>query len=306
MPPRTRGGGGTSGSHGQGGHGGQGSGGQHGNQPGNQPGGQNSGGGGGPTRQHAPGGGSSGVTSSQTNLSSSASIVRPTPATPTGHPPGTAAPSTPGGVTGVNNAANSIGQNYHGSPATAQNVTQVRYENSGSPGAANGNPALDHPQPNTAYVVDGRHLYITDGQGRTVYMQTRIERPHVRSVPRDNARQGASGGSDRLARDDGMHLVGTQFSGPIEQINMSPGAVAMNRGNPGFAGHESAWATHARGGGTVDVVIEQTYPGTSVRPTTWDIRTRYDNGTWTPAVDEHNPAHSQPGRGTNRGYVPRH
>lgn len=89
------------------------------------------------------------------------------------------------------------------------------------------NPDLRNPLPNATYTVDGRFHYTTDGWARTVRLEVdrfdivgdafRSRAGHIQSKVNKY-------GSDLTAQHhrkyEGGHIVGHQFGGPPEEINM--------------------------------------------------------------------------------------
>ena len=89
------------------------------------------------------------------------------------------------------------------------------------------NPDVRNPLPNATYTVDGRFHYTTDGWARTVRLEVdrfdivgdafRSRAGHIQSKVNKY-------GSDLTAQHhrkyEGGHIVGHQFGGPPEEINM--------------------------------------------------------------------------------------
>ena len=88
-------------------------------------------------------------------------------------------------------------------------------------------PGLHHSLPNATYTVDGRFHYTTDGWARTVRLEVdrldkvgdafRWRAGHIQSKVNKY-------GSDLVAgtnrKYEGGHIVGHQFGGPPEEVNM--------------------------------------------------------------------------------------
>jgi hypothetical protein len=91
------------------------------------------------------------------------------------------------------------------------------------------NPELTDPQPNTTYVVGG-HTYRTDSRGRTTSL--RVDNLQLNKgirSPSIQSKIGRKGGTDY----DGGHLLGAQFGGAREDINLVPELRSVNRAGPG-------------------------------------------------------------------------
>ncbi|MEY9211664.1 DNA/RNA non-specific endonuclease [Thermobifida halotolerans] len=126
------------------------------------------------------------------------------------------------------------------------------------------NPELRNPRPDMTYVVDGRYTYRTDHLARTVSMEGELElrkgfrgpdqtpighegRDEYRDLNQETLRQfeekyGRTPQSGEVplyenARWNGGHLVGTQFNGPGERINMVPMLEAINQAKIPNANH---------------------------------------------------------------------
>ncbi|MFP2959173.1 hypothetical protein ACLEPN_15345 [Myxococcus sp. 1LA] len=120
----------------------------------------------------------------------------------------------------------------------------VRVERSMVTNGGTLNPNLNNPQPDTAYWVDGRFLFVTDAHARTVLVEGDLQRvgPGGQVRHRETQRQGSrqyhtseSGvwtpmevsdhtGTLRFKYrgDEGGHYAGAQFGGPPERINIFP------------------------------------------------------------------------------------
>ena len=89
------------------------------------------------------------------------------------------------------------------------------------------NPDLRNPLPNATYTVDGRFHYTTDGWARTVRLEVdRLDKVGEAFRSRSGYIQSRVNkyGSDLTAQHhkkyEGGHIVGHQFGGPPEEINM--------------------------------------------------------------------------------------
>jgi hypothetical protein len=109
---------------------------------------------------------------------------------------------------------------------------------------------LDNPEPNTAYWVDDRYLYVTDDRRRVAFVQGTLYSPPNGQV-RDNYRQRKANKTayidengnpqfnkngkpvvTKYDKDQGGHLIGAQFGGPPERINYVPQSQRQNNSVP--------------------------------------------------------------------------
>ncbi|GAA1863351.1 hypothetical protein GCM10009751_21500 [Myceligenerans crystallogenes] len=90
------------------------------------------------------------------------------------------------------------------------------------------NHDLIEPQPDATYVVGDDHVFRTDGQGRTVEAHATDlgfgEADRSSSIQQRIGDQGGDGY-------DGGHLIGNQFGGGPEDINLVPMLEEINRGS---------------------------------------------------------------------------
>ena len=116
------------------------------------------------------------------------------------------------------------------------NVTHVECHSKWETGYLNQD--LQHPLPNATYSVDGKFHYVTDEHARTTRMEVDGEMtPRPKDVPgvrsTDTQRQVNANGSSLPGQHDGGHMVGTQFYGPPEKINMVAMLEEVNQNIPG-------------------------------------------------------------------------
>ena len=107
------------------------------------------------------------------------------------------------------------------------------------------NPDLRNPLPNATYTVDGRFHYTTDGWARTVRLEVdRLDKVGEAFRSRSGYIQSRVNkyGSDLTAQHhrkyEGGHIVGHQFGGPPEEINMVAMLEEVNK-NPSHSTMES-------------------------------------------------------------------
>jgi len=137
--------------------------------------------------------------------------------------------------------------------------------------AGNWNHELNNPQPNTHYTVDGQFQYTTDHLGRSTEMEAPLA---LGDADRNGYQQLIAGGSDRLPGDHGGHTFGVQFGAPGEAINITAMDGQLNL--RGYAGLESEWKSMIQSGHEVYVKVNAEYPGSSMRPDAYSVRTYVD------------------------------
>ncbi|WP_387493201.1 DNA/RNA non-specific endonuclease [Photorhabdus sp. RM96S] len=142
-----------------------------------------------------------------------------------------------------------------GNTAAEKNIVVV---DSGKKGGWN--KALNKPEPNTVYHVDGNKTYHIDGQGRT----SNIEASLSPSRNDRNTYQQCKAGKCGNIGDEGGHLIASIFNGPGEKINIVPMDGNLNKG--AWKQMENTWAKALKDGKQVDVKIEPIYSGNNIRP----------------------------------------
>ena len=107
------------------------------------------------------------------------------------------------------------------------------------------NPDLRNPLPNATYTVDGRFHYTTDGWARTVRLEVdRLDvvgeafRSRSSYIQSKVNKYGSELAADIDQRYEGGHIVGDQFGGPPEEINMVAMLKEVNQ-NPRHSTMES-------------------------------------------------------------------
>jgi DNA/RNA non-specific endonuclease len=129
------------------------------------------------------------------------------------------------------------------------------------------NKVLNDPLlPNKTY-QSGTHTYYTDALGRI----KEVNCSNLQKTARDrNTYQQTvkcKKVKDGLANDQGGHLIGSQFDGAGEQINLVPMKKSINQHPGSYAAMEQQWANVFNNGGTVtNVRMELIYSGASKRP----------------------------------------
>jgi len=133
----------------------------------------------------------------------------------------------------------------------------------GSHGAENAAKAIGESltslKPNSAITKNG-YEFTTDALGRvnSAKGQLRLEK-----VPHDPFKQRAAAEMGYVG-DHGGHLIGAQFSGPSELLNLVPQNGVLNLGE--WKKMEMGWKKALEAGKTVKVNIQPLYKGTSLRP----------------------------------------
>ncbi|AQR69208.1 hypothetical protein BZG29_13300 [Janthinobacterium sp. LM6] len=133
------------------------------------------------------------------------------------------------------------------------------------------NKELNKPQPNTVYVVDSNHTYRTDEFSRVVHVEGELTlNKHDR-----NGYQQCKAGKCGVAGDEGGHLIGAQFDGAGEKINLVPMNSSLNQGQ--WKAMEQTWAVALKDGKKVSVDIRPTYVGADARPTSFMVEYKVNN-----------------------------
>lgn len=158
-------------------------------------------------------------------------------------------------------------------------IPDTTYQSGGRTGAWN--PALNDPQPNSRYVVDGRYTYDTDELGRVERVSGEL---HLDAADRNTYRQQQAGGAERLTTDDGGHLVGSQFDGPGEAINLIAQNRGINRSGGQWYALESTWQTALSRGQQVNVDIQPVFSGSNIRPDAITVRYTIDGRPFTRTI----------------------
>ncbi|MFP1814047.1 DNA/RNA non-specific endonuclease [Lonsdalea quercina] len=127
------------------------------------------------------------------------------------------------------------------------------------------NKAMNKPEPNTVYKVDGDKTFHTDEQGRTSLAASTLS-------PTKNDRNGyqqCKAGKCGNTSDEGGHLIASIFNGPGEKLNIVPMDGNLNKGV--WKSMENTWAKALKDGRQVDVKIEPVYSGNNKRPDSFNV-----------------------------------
>ncbi|HAZ0554339.1 TPA: hypothetical protein I4D55_001907 [Enterobacter hormaechei] len=152
------------------------------------------------------------------------------------------------------------GMGKSGSSAGGKNIVVV---DSGKKGAWN--KAMNKPEPNTVYKVDGDKTFQTDSLGRI----SSAEGVLVASKSDRNTYQQCKAGKCGSSGDEGGHLIASIFNGPGEKINLVPMDGSLNKGV--WKQMENTWANALKDGKQVNVKIEPVYIGDNKRPDSFSV-----------------------------------
>ncbi len=161
-------------------------------------------------------------------------------------------------------------------PATSVTDDGLNHVDVESGGKGAWNYELNNPAPNTHYTVDDRFSYTTDSNSRVGHAEMTYDQGH-QPGDRNVYQQRIAGGDDRLPGDHGGHIFGTQFGGPGEAINITAMRDTLNAvGGRDYYNLETQWRELAAQGGEVQVKVDLSYPGDSLRPETYSVETYVD------------------------------
>jgi len=122
--------------------------------------------------------------------------------------------------------------------------------------------SLTSLKPNSTITENG-YEFTTDALGRVASAKGKL-RLELESVPRVNQHKQRAAAKMGHASDQGGHLIGHQFSGPTELLNLVPQNKALNLGE--WKKMEMAWKKALEAGKTVEVNIQPLYKETNLRP----------------------------------------
>ncbi|MGX7417238.1 DNA/RNA non-specific endonuclease [Carnobacterium gallinarum] len=118
------------------------------------------------------------------------------------------------------------------------------------------------------YVDSNGYKYSTDNVGRIENASGDLV---LGQGERNAYAQRTVGGSDRLAYDDGGHLIGSQFNGSGQFDNLLPQNSKINRVGGEWYNMEKTWADALKGGSKVVVNIKPTFTLDSLRPDSFNV-----------------------------------
>ncbi|WP_435056131.1 DNA/RNA non-specific endonuclease [Yersinia aleksiciae] len=150
------------------------------------------------------------------------------------------------------------GMSKGGKPASGTEGKNIVVVDSGKKGAWN--KAMNKPEPNTVYQVDGNKVYKTDNLARPSLAEGTLS-PNVKDR---NGYQQCKAGKCGNPGDEGGHLIASIFNGPGEKLNLLPMDGNLNKGV--WKKMENTWAKALSEGKEVKVSIQPSYVGDSTRP----------------------------------------
>ncbi len=162
------------------------------------------------------------------------------------------------------------GMGKGGKPGAGTSGKNIVVVDSGKKGAWN--KAMNKPEPNTVYKVDGNKTFQTDALGRT----SSAEGILVASKSDRNTYQQCKAGKCGSSGDEGGHLIASIFNGPGEKLNLVPMDGNLNKGV--WKQMENTWANALKDGKQVNVKIEPVYTGESKRPDSFSVTYSIDGG----------------------------
>ncbi|BAX98834.1 hypothetical protein MSTE_03534 [Mycobacteroides stephanolepidis] len=158
---------------------------------------------------------------------------------------------------------------------TGPQAPELNHVSAESGGPGGWNQELNKPAPNTHYNVDDRFQYSTDDQRRVGHAEMTYDHG-AETGDRNGHQQRIAGGPDRLPGDQGGHIFGTQFGGPGEAINITAMRDTLNQvGARDYYNLETQWRQLAEHG-QVQVKVDISYPGDSLRPESYTVETYVD------------------------------
>lgn len=162
--------------------------------------------------------------------------------------------------------------------AGAKRVLREGAEEAAERGAREGAEALRFGElaPNARYTRNG-YEYATDEAGRVSQVSGTLK---LETAPR--TRHQTEVGHQGLPGDEGGHLIGSQFGGTPEGVNLVPQSGWLNRGKGSpWAQMERGWARNLEAGRSVKVDIQVHYPpGETVRPSRFRVAWEVDGKTY--------------------------
>lgn len=115
--------------------------------------------------------------------------------------------------------------------------------------------------------VRNGYTYTLDEQGRTTHVEgDLVSNPQQ---GRNAAAQRQAGGPDRLATDEGGHIVARRFDGPLDALNHFAQDANFNRG--AYKSLENELQRTLDKGSSVHIDVKAHYPGGSLRPNSIDV-----------------------------------
>ncbi|HII4322186.1 TPA: hemagglutinin repeat-containing protein [Enterobacter cloacae] len=161
------------------------------------------------------------------------------------------------------------GMSKGGKPAAGTEGKNIVIVDSGKKGAWN--KAMNKPEPNTVYQVDGNKTYRIDAEGRTGSAEATL----AWTKNDRNTYQQCKAGKCGTSGDEGGHLIASIFNGPGEKLNLVPMDGNLNKG--AWKQMENTWASALKNGKQVNVKIEPSYTGSNKRPDSFTVTYQINN-----------------------------
>ncbi|WP_229522525.1 DNA/RNA non-specific endonuclease [Paenibacillus monticola] len=135
-------------------------------------------------------------------------------------------------------------------------------------------------KPNVKYTSPEGYSYETDELGRIFNVEADLQ---LGNGTRNQYAQSNVGGNERIRgqypeRDDGGHLIGSQFKGSGGIDNLVAMNSQINEAGGRWHKMEQEWAAALNGGGNVKVKIKPQYSDNSVRPISFNIEYSINGG----------------------------
>ncbi|CVB12638.1 Possible hemagglutinin (DUF638) [Serratia marcescens] len=162
------------------------------------------------------------------------------------------------------------GMSKGGKPNSGIESKNIVVVDSGKKGAWN--KAMNKPEPNTVYKVDGNKTYHTDELTRTTNVSASLS---LSKNDRNGYQQCKAGKCGNLG-DEGGHLIASIFHGPGEKLNLVPMDGNLNKG--AWKQMENTWTRALKDGKKVDVNIQPIYSGNNTRPDRVIVKYSIDGG----------------------------
>ncbi|MGQ5836337.1 hemagglutinin repeat-containing protein [Serratia sp. IR-2025] len=162
------------------------------------------------------------------------------------------------------------GMSKGGKPISGIEGKNIVVVDSGKKGAWN--KAMNKPEPNTVYKVDGNKTYHTDELTRTTNVSASLS---LSKNDRNGYQQCKAGKCGNLG-DEGGHLIASIFHGPGEKLNLVPMDGNLNKG--AWKQMENTWTRALKDGKKVDVNIQPIYSGNNTRPDRVIVKYSIDGG----------------------------
>lgn len=128
---------------------------------------------------------------------------------------------------------------------------------------------------NVEYTTKEGYTYKIDSKGRISSCEGNLE---LGEGKRNNYAQRKVGREDRLADDEGGHLIASIFKGSGNIDNLVPMNGNLNKGE--WKKLENSWADALRQGDEVKVKITPIYKGDSKRPDSFEIKYKIGEDGW--------------------------